>query len=75
MADSDSTQSNGVPGSIRPYSAATNAVHADDALRSSIDIAPPIHVATTFDYDSDPDSLVPSHLSIVRSFVEQLVRR
>lgn len=41
------------------YSLATLGVHADDALNSSTDVAPALHVSTTFRYASDPDKLVP----------------
>lgn len=37
----------------------TQAVHADDHLNEGPDVAPPLHVATTFRYPKDPDRLVP----------------
>lgn len=39
----------------------TRAVHADDPLNVVADVAPPIHVSTTFRYTNDPDQLVPYH--------------
>lgn len=55
--------SNGVaPPSAREmssYSLATRAMHADDALNSYADVAPAMHVATTFRYSDDPDKLIP----------------
>lgn len=43
------------------YSPSTLGVHADDALNSTTDVAPALHVSTTFRYASDPDKLVPIH--------------
>lgn len=34
-------------------------VHADDSLNTYDDVAPALHVSTTFRYSKDPDSLVP----------------
>lgn len=39
--------------------AATRAIHADDELNTLTDVAPPMHVATTFRYSSNPDDLKP----------------
>ena len=52
---------------LRNYSAATLAIHADDHLNPLPDVAPPLHVATTFRYDSNPDLLVPAKEIEVRS--------
>lgn len=41
------------------YSLATLGVHADDALNNYTDVAPAIHVSTTFRYTSDPEKLIP----------------
>ncbi|KAJ6156423.1 hypothetical protein N7497_005308 [Penicillium chrysogenum] len=38
----------------------TKALHADDVLNLVTDVAPPIHLSTTFRYPNDPDQLVPS---------------
>ncbi|PYI06507.1 cystathionine gamma-synthase [Aspergillus sclerotiicarbonarius CBS 121057] len=38
----------------------TRALHADDPLSRVTDVAPPIHMSTTFKFPDDPDSLVPS---------------
>src|SRR5436190_19332399 len=37
------------------------ALHADDPLNVVEDVAPPIHVSTTFRYPNDPDALRPFH--------------
>ena len=42
------------------YAPATISVHADDVLNTRLtDVAPPIHVSTTFRYPSDPTQLRP----------------
>ncbi|KIV81752.1 hypothetical protein PV11_03914 [Exophiala sideris] len=46
---------------ITSLSPATQAIHADDPLNHLTDVAPPIHVSTTFRYDKDPDRLRPFH--------------
>ncbi|PGH06292.1 cystathionine beta-lyase [Blastomyces parvus] len=38
---------------------ATLALHADDALNVVTDVAPPLHLSTTFRYSNNPDELVP----------------
>ncbi|KAL8890659.1 MAG: hypothetical protein Q9215_002240 [Flavoplaca cf. flavocitrina] len=38
---------------------ATQAIHADDDLKATSDVAPPLHVSTTFRYAGDPEDLVP----------------
>ena len=35
----------------------TQALHADDHLNHSTDVAPPIHVATIFRYSANPEQL------------------
>lgn len=40
-------------------SLATRSVHADDRISGSRDVAPAIHVSTTFRYSDDPDQLQP----------------
>ena len=40
-------------------SPSTQAIHADDPLNLLTDVAPPIHVSTTFRYDKDPLQLRP----------------
>ncbi|KAH0613519.1 uncharacterized protein H6S33_005405 [Morchella sextelata] len=46
----------------RTPSISTLSIHADDAhaTRPMNDVAPPIHVSTTFHYPRDPDALIPS---------------
>lgn len=43
----------------------TKALHADDRLNLVTDVAPPIHLSTTFRYSNDPDQLIPSEDPIV----------
>lgn len=43
-----------------PAGTSTRSLHADDALNLVSDVAPPLHVATTFRYPSDPTALVPA---------------
>jgi cystathionine beta-lyase/cystathionine gamma-synthase len=38
-------------------SLSSRTVHADDYLNKSRDVAPALHVSTTFRYNSDPDQL------------------
>lgn len=39
---------------------ATLAVHADDVVNNVTDVAPPIHLSTTFRYHKNPDELTPA---------------
>lgn len=48
-------------------SLATLAIHADDSINHYTDVAPAIHVSTTFRYTSDPSKLVPEHDLDLRS--------
>lgn len=41
------------------YSLGTIGIHADDPLDHETDVAPALHVSTTFRYHSDPDKLCP----------------
>lgn len=41
------------------YHPETSALHADDELDVTNDVAPPLHVASTFRFPSDPAQLVP----------------
>src|SRR5215469_8155789 len=45
--------------STRPYSSSTRAIHADVRLNKFTDVAPALHVSTTFRYSSDLETLVP----------------
>ena len=47
--------------SLQNFEPATLALHADDPLNSVEDVAPPIHVSTTFRYPKDPEVLRPFH--------------
>lgn len=40
--------------------ASTRLLHADDSLNLVTDVAPPMHLSTTFRYPSDPSQLVPA---------------
>lgn len=44
---------------------ATRALHADDALNLVTDVAPPIHLSTTFRFPSVPGNLIPSEDPVV----------
>lgn len=44
---------------LRPLAAATQAIHADDYLNSAQDVAPAMHVSTTFRYADKPEDLIP----------------
>lgn len=37
----------------------TSSLHADDALHVVTDVAPPLHLSTTFRYPENPEDLVP----------------
>ncbi|KAK5005547.1 hypothetical protein LTR28_007584 [Elasticomyces elasticus] len=41
------------------WSPSTLAMHADDSINDSTDVAPALHVSTTFRYPDDPDALRP----------------
>ncbi|EYE94977.1 putative transsulfuration enzyme family protein [Aspergillus ruber CBS 135680] len=38
----------------------TQALHADDSLNRVTDVAPPIHLSTTFRFPNEPENLIPS---------------
>jgi cystathionine beta-lyase len=38
---------------------ATLALHADDVLNNVTDVAPPLHLSTTYRYSENPEDLVP----------------
>ena len=44
----------------------TLSVHADDPCNNVTDVAPPIHVATTYRYSNNPDELQPTYDTDVR---------
>lgn len=44
----------------KKWGLASRAVHADDNVSSHRAVAPPMHVSTTFAYDTDPSKLVPN---------------
>ncbi|KAF3080394.1 hypothetical protein TWF569_007442 [Orbilia oligospora] len=51
-------QPSAVTGIPSKYSTETNLVHADEFLNEVNDVAPPIHVSTTFRYPRDPSKLI-----------------
>lgn len=54
------------PGDYENLSLATKGIHADDPINYNIDVAPPLHVSTTYRYNSDPTKLTPvSDLDLV----------
>ena len=50
----------------------TRALHADDPLHLVTDVAPPIHLSTTFRFPSNPEDLVPSVDPVVRISTDAL---
>jgi hypothetical protein len=58
----DHTASQGMSG----LSLSSQSIHADDFLNVNQDVAPALHVSTTFRYSSNPDKLVPNHKLEVR---------
>lgn len=50
------------------YRPATQAVHGDDRLNSSTDVAPSLHVSTTFRYTDDISKLKPIDSSDVSAW-------
>lgn len=51
---------------LHKYSNATQSIHADDYLAPTHDIAPAMHVSTTFRYSSNPTELIPVYEDEVR---------
>jgi len=47
------------PAPLPTQSLATLGIHADDPINSYTDVAPALHVSTTFRYPQDPDKCVP----------------
>lgn len=45
---------------------ATRALHADDPLNMVTDVAPPLHLSTTFRFPTELDELIPSLDPVVR---------
>lgn len=44
-------------GTTRDLSLSSKTIHADDYLNNGTDVAPPLHVSTTFRYNKDPNAL------------------
>jgi hypothetical protein len=42
---------------LAALSLSSKSIHADDYLNRGRDVAPPLHVSTTFRYNRDPDAL------------------
>ena len=57
--DSEQVKAESLSLALRDARPATLAVHADEVLRLVDDIAPPIHVSTTYKYPDDPEKLIP----------------
>lgn len=51
----------------------TRALHADDPLNLVTDIAPPIHLSTTFRFPSEPEKLIPSDDPVVCVFHSEYI--
>lgn len=43
----------------------TRALHADDRLNQVSDVAPPLHLSTTYRFPNDPERLIPSEDPVV----------
>jgi hypothetical protein len=52
MNDITMSKSNGMQHGHQAYKPDTLAIHADDRLNSYTDVAPALHVSTTFRYDN-----------------------
>ncbi|KAI9821127.1 MAG: hypothetical protein M1827_003861 [Pycnora praestabilis] len=61
--------------SIRNLSPATQAIHADDYLNRIEDVAPAMHVSTTFRYASRPEDLVPAKDLDIETFDKHIYSR
>ncbi|KAJ9313165.1 hypothetical protein DTO271D3_6594 [Paecilomyces variotii] len=48
------------PANSSPAHPATRALHADDPLNQVTDVAPPVHLSTTYRYPNEPEDLIPS---------------
>jgi hypothetical protein len=57
--DSEHVEAEAISLPLRDARPATLALHADESLRLVDDIAPPIHVSSTYKYPNDPDQLRP----------------
>jgi hypothetical protein len=44
---------------VTKLSLSSKTIHADDFLNKGQDVAPPLHVSTTFRYSNKPDALIP----------------
>jgi hypothetical protein len=45
---------------VAKLSLSSKTIHADDFLNNGQDVAPPLHVSTTFRYSNNPDALIPA---------------
>jgi hypothetical protein len=45
---------------LTTLSLSSKTIHADDFLNIGPDVAPPLHVSTTFRYNNNPDALIPA---------------
>jgi len=56
----ESQEDHEVSHELSKLSLSSQTMHADDYLNTYADVAPALHVSTTFRYPQDPNSLVPS---------------
>ncbi|KAF2481229.1 putative transsulfuration enzyme family protein [Neohortaea acidophila] len=64
MANSNHTNGSAAPhDQFSNYTLATLGIHADDSMHHDTDVAPSLHVSTTFRYPRDPEDLVPASRS------------
>jgi cystathionine beta-lyase len=53
----ENAEDHGPDHGLANLSLSSKTVHADDYLNKGRDVAPPLHVSTTFRYNQDPDQL------------------
>ncbi|KAI4216528.1 MAG: hypothetical protein LQ351_001017 [Letrouitia transgressa] len=58
MAATNDEQHTNIPGTRQRLSPSTQAIHGDDYLNTTSDVAPPLHVSTTFRYTDNPEDLI-----------------
>lgn len=53
---------------LAKLSLSSKTIHSDDFLNIGHDVAPPLHVSTTFRYSNNPDALLPAADREVRAY-------
>ena len=53
---------------LAKLSLSSKTMHSDDFLNIGHDVAPPLHVSTTFRYSNNPDALLPAADREVRAY-------